>query len=199
MRELWLALGAWGIWLVLASPASAQTQTLMPAQDAISPAAVCLENLSSPTPSAGNAGDPLCAVNLEIGFPTGVRFQHALGEDTGRDWLIEGFAGLEAIFPMAGGGFRRRFTPLCGQHNALVLSPGVDAYILYNSLRDLDWWFSRSRTAFGMVSVDVDLFWHHTLGDRCASQFGFKLGVADAFGAGQAIVPVVSLVFGLRY
>ncbi len=198
MRRLCQILGIWTLFNALPNPANAQSLSGLPVRYDSSSAPIEDETtIPFATPPA-IPGESSCAINLEIGFPTGVRFQHALGEDVGRNWLVEGFAGLEVIFPMAGGGIRRRFTPVCGQHDALVLCPGLDGYVLYNTLHDLGW-FGRSRTAFGMVSVDVDIFWHHVLSDHCASQFGIKLGAADAFGASEVIVPVVNLVFGLRF
>lgn len=198
MQQFCLACVSCTVLLALSGLVEAQSVAPTPLPNA-SLAAPEFPGTAPPSPPLATPCDPSCLVNLEIGFPTGVRFQHALGEDAGRNWLIEGFAGVDVIFPMAGGGIRRRFTPVCGTHNALVLSPGVDAYILYNPLHDLGGWLSGRRSAFGLVSLDVDIFWDHTLGEHCSSQFGVKLGAGDAFGAGQALVPIVSLVFGLRF
>src|ERR1051326_6681551 len=75
----------------------------------LSPAPV----IDSPASFARDRGRPVVAdwlpvatpvaqtwtVDLELGLPTGLRAQHCLGDNMGRDWLVEGFAGFELIFP----------------------------------------------------------------------------------------------------
>src|SRR5579862_3303588 len=134
MRQLYPTLAVGMLWCGWINAAGSQTPA--PALDYPSSVAENTANLvPGPLPSSGLSEQPW-AVNLLFGFPTGVRVQRALGDGVGRDWFVEGFAGLELIYPMAGGGIRRRFTPLRGEHDGITVSPGVDVYVLYNTLHD---------------------------------------------------------------
>jgi hypothetical protein len=114
MRQLCPALGIVILLAGWVNLAGAQTPAPVPTPDYPSPLAVNTTNLDAGLlPDSGLDAQPW-SVNLLLGFPTGVRVQNALGDGVGRDWLVEGFGGLELIFPMAGGGIRRRFTPFCG-------------------------------------------------------------------------------------
>src|SRR5579862_9393905 len=116
------------------------------------------------------------SMDLLIGFPTGVRVQRSLGDS---DWLLEGFAGLDIIvFPMAGGGIRRRLTPFRATHDSLELSPGFGAYVLYNTFHNGGLWIYGNPSTFELLAADLDILWKHDFSDRCGGQFGFRLGAA---------------------
>ncbi len=152
MRPAFLALG---VILVLAGWADAQTAPPVVPPNYSSPAYSSQVNdgtggVAPGRPFAAVPYEPPWSVDLLLGLPTGVRFQRSLGDDIGRDWLIEGFVGLDfVIFPTVGCGLRRRLMALRGEHDALVLSPGVGAYLLYNTLHDgsLGWFGGGPTTA----------------------------------------------------
>jgi hypothetical protein len=197
-ERLCLALAGWVVLLAGANSASAQSLEAVPTTPDFPPLAVA---------TTVNPGQPVAApcevcwtADLLLGLPTGVRFQHTLGEDGGRNWLVEGFAGLEVIFPMAGVGLRRRFTPMSGQWDQFVISPGLDFYLLYNTFHNGGSWFGGGAT-FEMVSADVELVWQHRLSDRCAGNVGLKLGagyVGNENGC-PVIIPLADLFFGFRF
>ncbi len=135
-----------------------------------------------PPPPIPVSYDQRCSVDLIVGFPTGVRLQHEL-RGIGENWLLEAFAGVELIFPMAGGGIRRRCTVACGERDTFSISPGVDAYIVYNTLHNGDGWFSGGPVTAGLVTADADLLWQHSINDRLSSHLGLKLGAGPPSGS----------------
>jgi hypothetical protein len=179
--------------------AGAQTPAPMPPLDNPSPLAI---NTAGPgagsLPDTGLGAQPW-SVNLLLGFPTGVRVQRMLGDDLGRDWLVEGFAGVELIYPMAGGGIRRRLTPFRGDRDSLTVSPGVDVYVIYNLLHDAGGWYSGGHVATGLITADLEIFWHHAFNDRCGAQLGLNLGAGSGFRGQGVVLPVASVIFGLRF
>jgi len=201
MRRLCLAFAVWTILFAWANSADAQTPADVPAREDPPSLAEPYSAIFSGLPPVAVPCDPCWTADLLLGFPTGVRVQHTLGDDLGRNWLVEGFAGLELIFPIAGAGVRRRFTPCCGERNALVVSPGVDFYVLYNTFHDAGGWFSGGPSTFEVVTGDIEVFWQHVLSDRCSSNLGIKLGAGYAGNSGgrAVIVPVVALSFGFRF
>ena len=194
MRQLCPALGFAILLAGWDNLAGAQAPASLPALDYPSPLAI-----NTASPCAGSLpGSDLDAqawsVNLLLGLPTGVRVQRALGDDVGRDWLVEGFAGLELIFPMAGSGIRRRFTPFGGDRDSLTVSPGVDAYVVYAE----GWFDSRTRTV-GLFTADVEVFWQHAFNDRWRAQLGINLGAGASTHGQGSVVPVASFIYGLRF
>jgi hypothetical protein len=171
----------------------------MPASTYLSPPAVNTAGLGAGSLPDSCLDAQRWSVNLLLGLPTGVRVQRSLGDNLGRDWLVEGFAGVELIFPMAGGGIRRRFTPFCGDHDRLMVSPGVDVYVLYNSLHDGVGWFSGGPVTTGLITADLEIFWHHAFNDRCGTQLGVNLGAGTGFRGQGVVLPVASVVFGFRF
>jgi hypothetical protein len=163
-------------------------------------------------PAGGTVGDPpvpavlpeLCSpwsVNFVVGLPSGVRVQRLLGEEGRFNFQAEAFAGLELIFPMLGGGLRGRLVPLCGKNDALVLSPGVDAYILYNIFSGGGDLLGGGPSFIGLAAVDLDVSWRHTFRNHGEGEFGIKLGAGLPFGhrtSGTA-VPVAGVFWGWRF
>src|SRR5262249_9191046 len=92
------------------------------------------------------------SLDVMFGLPTGIRAQRVLFEIEGRATLIEGFAGLEAIFPLAGGGLRERFTLLHKRGHDLTLSPGVSAYAVYNIFHTGGGWLGGGPTWFPLFA-----------------------------------------------
>src|SRR5262245_44825066 len=141
---------------------------------------------------------PFVTVDFILGLPTGFRIQRALADD--RLWHLEGFAGLELIFPIAGGGIRRRYEPFCGRSDALVIAPGVDAYLLFNTLYNSDGFLIGGGPALGLaVTLDVDVLWRHSFTERCQGQLGFKVGGGAGYGARWAPLPVAGVFTGMRW
>jgi hypothetical protein len=199
MRQLCPALGIAILLAGWVNLAGAQTPAPLPTLDYPSPLAVNTTSLDAGSlPDSGLDAQPW-SVNLLLGFPTGVRVQRALGDDVGRDWFVEGFGGLELIFPMAGGGIRRRFTPFREDRDSLTVSPGVDVYVLYNTLHDGIGWYSGGYTAVGLFTADVEILWHHDFNDRCGGQLGVNLGAGTGFRGQGVVLPVASVIFGLRF
>jgi hypothetical protein len=199
MRQLYPAFGIAMLLVGWVNLAAAQTPAAVPALDYPSPLAINTARLGAGSLPGSDLDAQAWSVNLLLGFPTGVRVQRALGDDVGRDWFVEGFGGLELIFPMAGGGIRRRFTPCRGDRDSLTVSPGVDVYVLYNTLHDGLGWFSGGPVATGMFTADVEILWHHPFNDRCGAQLGVNLGAGTGFRGQGVVVPVVSVIFGLRF
>jgi len=140
-------------------------------------------NADGSTPPAG-----LWSVDLLIGLPTGVRVQRAIQDDP--SWVVEGVVGLEAIFPVFGGGVRRRFTVVTADCEEFLVSPGIDAFLALSPSDDL---FGSS--AVPLIVADVDLAWRHhfTLGN--CGEIGLKVGLGVGFG----VIPQVALYGGWRF
>jgi len=119
-----------------------------------------------------------------------VRIQRAVGPESDTDLVLEAFAGLYAIFPAAGVGARLQFLPLSGQHNSLVISPGIDAYVT-----------SLILTWGTAVGANVDIAWRHVYASGCDGRVGVELGGADLIRADRynVLVPVVALFGGWRF
>jgi hypothetical protein len=138
-------------------------------------------------------------VDLLLGLPGGVRVQRAVGDSP---WLIEGFAGLELILPTVGLGIRRRFTVLEGTCNALLINPGIDAYLVVLPESHggglAPGGGSLTLGAGLAVIADIDLVWRRAIGDGVESQFGLKLGAGPVAShrARGVVVPVVGLFLG---
>lgn len=151
------------------------------------------------SPPPADPFDKTWVVDVVLGYPTGVRAQHGLGDGLGRDWLVEGLVGVEFIYPMAGGGFRHRFKPLCGEHDAFTVSPGLDAYLLYNLRRDFDRWYRCGPTTIELFTADVEVQWEHDFSDRCCGHIGIKLGAGAGYGNRWGVVPVAGIFLGCRF
>lgn len=141
---------------------------------------------------------PNWTVDAIFGLPTGIRFQRAVNED--RLWHFEGFVGLELVFPMAGIGMRRRYEPLCGKHDGLIIAPGIDAYAMYNVFYNSSGFFlSGGVPVAGIAAADVDILWRHSFTECCESQLGFKIGAGAGYGASWGVVPIAGVFTGLRW
>jgi hypothetical protein len=137
-------------------------------------------------------------VDFIFGLPTGFRFQRAMSQE--RQWHLEGFVGFELIFPIAGGGVRRRYEPFCGQHDALVVAPGVDAYLLINPFHNETNFIIGGGPPLGLaMTADVDVMWRHSFGSICESQLGVKLGAGVGYGASWGVLPVSGVFGGIRW
>src|SRR5262249_16729295 len=137
-------------------------------------------------------------VDLLLGLPGGLRAQRALGSSP---WMIEGFAGLELIFPVLGLGVRRRFTLVEGTCNALLINPGIDVYLVAFPTSGggglAPGSGSLGVSAGGALIADVDLVWRRASGDGVESQFGLKLGAGPVAGhRAPPVMPVVGLYLG---
>jgi hypothetical protein len=154
--------------------------------------------LDAVLPAGPAPAQPSSTVDLILGLPTGFRFQRPVDDD--RRWHLEGFVGLELIYPIAGGGFRRRYEPLAGESDALIVAPGFDAYLMYNVFWHSDFpFFSGGPPLAGLFTADVDFLWRHSFTECCQSQLGFKLGAGVGYGARWGPVPVASVFTGIRW
>ena len=137
-------------------------------------------------------------VDFLFGLPTGFRVQRSVDDE--QVWHLEGFAGLELIFPMVGGGIRRRYEPFCGKADALVVAPGLDAYLLYNPLHDETGFIIGGGPEWAFaVTADFDMLWRHSFTERCQSELGFKLGAGVGHGARWGVLPVGGVFTGIRW
>jgi len=137
-------------------------------------------------------------VDFLFGLPTGFRVQRSVDDD--QRWHLEAFGGLELIFPMVGGGIRRRYEPFCGKSDALVIAPGFDAYLLYNPLHDEPGFIIGGRPEWAFaVTADFDMMWRHSFTERCQSELGFKLGAGVGHGARWGVLPVGGVFTGVRW
>ena len=143
----------------------------------------------------------LWSADLLVGVPTGVRLQRVLSEDNDRAWLAEGFLGLELIFPMVGGGVRRRLVSWSGECDCLCFSPGLDAYYIHNSTRHGGGLFGGGPEAFGMVTVDTDMHWRHAWTERLEGDLGLKVGLGVVFGGEDrwGVLPILSVYLGCHF
>lgn len=143
----------------------------------------------------------LWSADVLVGLPTGVRLQRVLSEEADRAWLVEGFFGLEVIFPMVGGGIRRRLVSWSGECDSLCFSPGVDAYYLHNSFRHGGGLFGGGPDGFGFVTVDTDMHWKHAWTQRFEGDVGLKVGLGLVLGNEDrwAIFPVLSVYLGCHF
>lgn len=141
------------------------------------------------------------ATDLLIGMPTGVRVKRFFNDEAGQGWMGEGFVGVEIILPIVGGGVRYGFAPHMSRNNVISISPGLDAYILPNIYQE-DWdgvFFGGGPSAFGLISLDVDVSWRHIFSDSISGEVGFKIGAAAGINTAAPIIPVVSWFFGLCF
>lgn len=142
------------------------------------------------------------AMDFLVGAPTAIRLQRGLGDE--RRWVLEAFTGLELIFPVTGVGLRRRFLICYGECDALMVSPGVDGYLVYNIASDSGGLLGGGPDFWGMIGVDVDITWKHSWSRHWEGEAGLKLGVLPIRGThdGDEIwfpIPVVSLIFGCHF
>jgi hypothetical protein len=153
----------------------------------------------APEPPPAPAADKPWTVDFLLGLPTGVRFQRDLLSDNGRALVVEGFGGLEVIFPGVGGGLRYRLPLRLGQNDALVIAPGADAYILANPLHGGSRLFSGGPASISLFTADADLMWQHAFSAHSEGEFGIKLGAGVASADRAVPVPVVSVFSGWRF
>lgn len=99
---------------------------------------------------------------------------------------------------MAGGGVRRRFVPLSGEHHSLLIAPGVDIYFVPKKGHDTILGDSltpgRSNEVLG---GDVDLIWQHRPSDRFDGMLGLKLGAGISLFH-QGGLPLIAFFAGCR-
>jgi hypothetical protein len=134
-----------------------------------------------------------------LGLPTGFRLQRLLCPVGNGGLEAEGVAGLYLILPALGGGLRWHGTPLCGEHDALVFSPGVDAYLLVNPFAFGSGWFSGGPKFGGLVGGDVDVTWEHHFSNHCASELGLQLGAGVGWASRATALPLASLILGFSF
>jgi hypothetical protein len=163
------------------------------------PSTVPLAPIETIPPAPNRWGGPLGADFL-LGLPTGVRVQKFLSSDEDRSLVLEGFAGLFVFIPALGTGARWHSLSWCGESDALTLSPGLDAYLLFNPFYHGVGFLSGGRANAGLVAADVDCAWRHRYGEHFSGEFGLKLGAAIGFAARTTgALPLGSLYIGLRY
>jgi hypothetical protein len=147
--------------------------------------------LLAPPEASPHWGGPW-GLDLVFGLPTGVRVQKSLSANENQTLVVEGFAGLHyVICPTLGGGIRWRWAPICGPRDALILSPGVDAYFLLVPLN--------STGAAGLVTADLDCAWRHKYSAGLVGEVGVKVGAGIAFANGSIGLPIVAVYTGFRY
>jgi hypothetical protein len=141
------------------------------------------------------------SVDLLLGIETGLRIKRFLNAEKGQGWMAEGFVGLDyVIFPAAGVGLRYGIVPWMGRHNAVSVSPGVDAHVLANPFHGSDGWVSGGPSGFGLITADVDLSWRHLYPDSFSGEVGLKLGAGATIGKVRHVaVPIVSVYAGFRF
>ncbi len=150
--------------------------------------------------NASPTAEDLWSVDVILGLPTAVRAQRILigGEQAGIE--IEGLAGVDLIFPFVAAGARGRWAPLCGGHDALVLSPGFDAYLLYNILHNGGGWFGGGPEGIGLFAGDVDITWRHSFASKSLDgEAGVKLGAGISSAGNGRPVPIACVMFGCRF
>jgi hypothetical protein len=147
----------------------------------------------TPAPATEQHGGPW-SVDVLLGAPLGVRVQRTLGADSDGLFRIEAFAGTYFIFPEVAAGLRMNIPCFRGERNELVLSPGVDIYLLD------DWlWWDGERT-LSAVAADVEFTWRHTFENTLQSEVGLKLGaMTGAEHPGRGVLPIVALFGGFTF
>jgi hypothetical protein len=187
--------------LIVSTAPAAQTGPLLPA--APNPTIAPVVASGAEAVPAADAPEPRSpwSVDYIVGLPAGVRVQRILGEEGVFNFQVEGFVGLELILPTVGAGVRARLVPVCSTYNAIIISPGVDAYLLYNILHGGGELFGSSSAGVGLAAADVDIAWRHTFRRHGEGEFGVKLGIGAPFGhdANGIAVPVVGLFGGWRF
>lgn len=182
-------------------PVAAQTGPAMPVTPSPAVAPVVAGGVA-PVPAA-DAPEPRSpwSVDYIVGLPAGVRVQRILGEEGVFNLQAEGFVGLELILPTVGAGVRGRLVPVCSANNAIIISPGADAYLLYNIFHGGGELFGSRSAGVGLAAVDIDIAWRHTFRRHGEGEFGVKLGVGAPFGhdTNGTAVPVVGLFGGWRF
>jgi hypothetical protein len=140
------------------------------------------------------------AVEFLLGAPLGVRLQRDVLTNEDQALVVEGFAGVEVLFPEVGGGIRYRVPLRLGGRDALVIAPGVDAYLLANPFHGGGrGYLSGGTAAAGLYTLDTDLMWQHTFRLHTEGDFGIKLGAGVAEGNTWVVIPVVSVLCGWRF
>lgn len=138
----------------------------------------------------------LWETDVLVGLPTGVRFQKpSIFFDQLR---FEAFGGLFAIFPSLGAGYRLNGHLVRGDCDDLSISPGIDAYVLFNPFSRHSF-FGGGPDAVGLVAFDVDVQWRHYFSDRFVGVTGVKLG-AGVGGVGfEHWLPVFGFTVGFQF
>jgi hypothetical protein len=188
-----LALPGWGCQVstdMLAAPATRTPITgLVPDSDLVVEAA----------PLPGPPPDNPWAIDFLLGLPIEVRLQRDLLSNNGRALVVEGFAGLEAIFPEVGGGIRYRLPLRLNSQNALVIAPGADAHLLGNPFHEGSGFLSGGPATIPLLTLDTDLMWQHAFSEHSEGEFGVKVGAGAASADRTVIIPVVSVFSGWRF
>jgi hypothetical protein len=149
-------------------------------------------------PACAPSNSHALTVDFLFGLPTGFRVQRSVDDE--QRWHLEGFGGIELIFPMVGGGIRRRYEPFCDKSDAFVVAPGLDAYVLYNPLHDEPGFIIGGGPEWAFaVTADFDIMWRHSFTERCQSELGFKLGAGVGHGARWGVLPVAGVFTGIRW
>jgi hypothetical protein len=199
MSPRWLAVGVVVLSSVGAAPAAERTPEARPADvEVVVPARPAEGGADDLFPFASSRECSAWSMDFLFGLPTGFRAKRSFEEDEGGAWQMEGFAGLEVIFPMVGGGVRRRFTPFSGKHDAVCVSPGVDAYLLVNPFAASDFFHSGDAAAL-VLTGDVDVSWRHTFRWGWEGELGLKLGAGAGLGARWGVLPVAGVFAGSRF
>lgn len=140
------------------------------------------------------------AVDVLLGLPAGVRAQRVLGEDVNDGWVAEGFVGMNHVFfPSVGTGLRRSFVVLQCEHSAFFASPGVDAYLLYNTFQKASGWLGGGPSTYGLLTADIDIGHVSQYEGQRSSRVGVKLGLGTTTVYGSRSLPVGSMYFGWLY
>src|SRR5436305_15130020 len=88
----------------------------------------------------------------------------------------------------------------CSGPDALTVSPGIDAYALFNPFSHGNGFLSGGRAEAGMATMDLDLGWRHRYGTHLCGEMGLNLGAGMGFTGNITVpVPLISGYIGLRY
>jgi hypothetical protein len=138
-------------------------------------------------------------VDAVLGLPTGLRVEKFFSAEVDRSLVLEGFAGLYVILPAVGGGVRWHGWCLGSGQDTLLVSPGIDAYFLFNPFSLSGGDFEADRSTAGLVSVDVDCAWRHAFDSHWSGELGLKVGGGIAFSKGSLPLPLLGLYGGFRF
>ncbi len=198
MRKFVSIIGKMVLFLEIATPAPGQVAPYYsPESNVVAP----LAEVAHPSSVSWN-DSPLheahdWSLDFILGLPSGFRLQRSLDSDG--LWQIEGFAGLELIFPTSGVGLRRRFMPIAGSVDCLTVSPGVDAYLLYNLARNSGGFFGGGPDFWGLFAADVEISWHHAWNAHVDGEAGIKLGAGVVSTEPWHVLPVAGIFAGWRF
>jgi hypothetical protein len=187
---------------LLCSAASAQTPPLLPPPSAPLYAlpAPPVPVVTAPSPDWGEKTACPWQADFLLGFPTGIRVQRVLPLGEEHPLVLEAFAGIYLIFPMATGGVRWNCATLHDGNNAITVAPGIDVGVWQDPFYHTGGWFSSNVRGGPLVSVDVDVVWRHHYCERLNGELGVKLGIGNFFSSsGWVPLPIAGIYSGFEF